>query len=160
MFIGFVNFYQCFIQSFSRIVALFTSLLKTTGLSEELAPKTFRANNNEVVGVGGKANETVVNLSKNNKSRNLTRIPNIGATEKPNFLIPNAKKAFNYLQLAFIKGLIFRHFDLKNHIRIETNVSGYAIDRVSSQLNLDSYAPSDQWYLIAYFSKKIIPAKT
>ena len=34
-------------------------------------------------------------------------MPNIGAIEKSNFLISNAKKVFNYLQLVFIKALIF-----------------------------------------------------
>ena len=71
-------------------------------------------------------------------------MPNIGATEKPNFLTPNIKKAFNHLRLAFIKALIFQHFDLKNHIQIETDVPGYTISGVSSQLNLDSHAPLNQ----------------
>ena len=31
---------------------------------------------------------------------------------------------------------------------------------MSSQLNLDSHASLNQWYLVAYFSKKMIPAKT
>ena len=169
MFIGFTNFYQYFIQSFSRITALFTLLLKATGLLD-WAPKTFGADNNKVVRVGGRANRTVMNLSKNEKSRNLTHMPNIGAMEEPNFLIPNAKKAFNYLQLAFIIALILRHFDPECHIRIETNISGYIIDRVLSQLNLDSDTlpnnlnsnKSDfgQWHLIAYFSRKMIPIET
>ena len=34
-------------------------------------------------------------------------VSNIGATRELNFLIPNAKKAFNHLQLAFIKAAIF-----------------------------------------------------
>ena len=85
VFIGFANFYQRFIQGFSRIAAPLTSLLKTIGSSES-APKAFRADDNGVVGVGGRANETVVNLSKNKISRNSTRVPNIGATGEPNFL--------------------------------------------------------------------------
>ena len=64
-------------------------------------------------------------------------MPNIGAIRKPNFLASNAKKIFNHLLLAFIKALIFQYFDLKSPIQIETNVSGYAIGRVLSQLNLD-----------------------
>ena len=47
-----------------------------------------------------------MNLSKNNKSRDLTRVSNIKAIGEFNFLIPNIKKAFNYLRLAFIKALI------------------------------------------------------
>ena len=39
-----------------------------------------------------------MNLSKNNKSRKLTGVPNIKATKEPIFLTFNAKKAFNYLR--------------------------------------------------------------
>ena len=134
-----------------------------------MVPKTFKAGNNEVVGGGGdRADKIIVDLSKNKKSRKLTCMPNIGATGKLNFLTPNAKKAFNYLRLAFIKAPILQHFDLESHIRIKTNVSGYTISRVLSQLNLNSDAPSNesnksnfgQWYPIAYFSRKKIPAET
>ena len=97
-------------------------------------------------------------------------VPNIGATGKPNFLTPNAKKVFNHLWRAFIKAPILRHFDLKSHIRIETDASSYAIGRVLSQLNLDSNIPPnnsnsdksdfDQWHPIAYFFRKMIPVET
>ena len=95
VFIGFANFYRRFIQGFSKIAALLTSMLKTTGSSEKLAPRAFRAGNDEVVGGGGgRADETVVDssTSKNKKSRKSTYMPNIGATEKPNFLTPDAKE--------------------------------------------------------------------
>ena len=111
VFIGFANFYRRFIQGFSRIAAPLTSMLKTTGSSEESAPKTFRADDDEVIGDGGRGNETV-----RNPSRKLTRVSNIGAMGEPNFLTPNAKKAFNHLRLAFIKAPILRHFDLESHI--------------------------------------------
>ena len=89
-------------------------MLKTTRSSNELTPKKFRADDNKVVSDSrSRANKMVVNLSKNNKSRNLTYIPNIGAMREPNFLNPNAKKAFNYLRLAFIEAPIFQYFDLK-----------------------------------------------
>ena len=39
----------------------------------------FRANDNEIVGVGDKANKMVVNLFKINKSRKSMYISNIGA---------------------------------------------------------------------------------
>ena len=98
----------------------------------------------------------------------MTHVPNIKAMRKPNFLISDAKKAFNHLRLAFIKAPILRHFDLESHIRIETDVSDYAIGKVLNQLNLDSDAPlndlnkSDfsQWYSVVYFFRKMIPAKT
>ena len=84
-------------------------MLKTTGSSEQSAPRTFRAGNNKVIGSdGGRADETVVDLSKskNEKSSKSTHMPNIRAIEKPNFLTSNTKKAFNHLRLAFIKALI------------------------------------------------------
>ena len=97
---------------------------------------------------------------KNNKSRNSTHISRIGAIRESNFLISNAKKAFNHLWLAFIKALILWYFDLESYIRIEIDVSSYAIDKVLSQLNLNSYTLLNQWHLIAYFSKKMISAET
>ena len=98
--------------------------------------KAFKANNNEVVGGSdSRTNQTVVNLSNqsnNNKSRNLTHVPNIIAIREPIFLIPDIKKAFNYLRLAFIKTLILQYFDLKKHIQTKTNASSYAIGGVLS----------------------------
>ena len=171
VFIGFVNFYQRFIQGFSKIVASFTLMLKTTRLSEKLVLKAFRAGNNKVVESGNRVNKTIVDLSKskNEKSRKLTYMLNIKAIRKPNFLTPNAKKTLNYLRLAFIKALILQHFDLKSHIWIETNRSDYTIDRVLSQLNIDFDVASNnlnlksnfgQWHSIAYFSRKMILAET
>ena len=132
VFIGFANFYRRFIQSFSKIAISFNFLLKTTRLLKS-APKAFKADDDKVVcGSGDRANGTVVNLSKNEKSRKLMHMLNIGAIEKSNFLTPNAKKVLNHLRLAFIKAPILRHFDLESHIRIKTNVSGYAISDVVS----------------------------
>ena len=142
VFIGFANFYQFFIQGFSKKTALLISILKTTGLSKQSDLRVFKAGNNEVVGNGDRANKTVVDLSKskNKKSRKLMRMPNIKVTGEPNFLTPNTKKAFNHLRLAFIKAPILQHFDLESHIRIETDILGYAIGKVLSQWNLDSNA--------------------
>ena len=109
-------------------------MLKTTGLSDS-TPKAFRADSNEVVGVGGRTSETVKDLSKSKKSKNekskiSTRFSVIGATRKLMFLIPDARKAFNYLRQAFIKAPILWHFDPECQIRIETDASGYAIGGV------------------------------
>ena len=112
---------------------LFTSMLRTTGLFEELALRVFKVDNNEIVGCDGdRANKTVIDLSKskNNKYKKLTYISNIGAIEKFIFLIFNAKKAFNHLKQAFIKASIVQHFNSKCHIWIEINVLGYAISKV------------------------------
>ena len=142
MFIGFANFYQRFIQGFSRIATLLTSMLKTTRSLKVLAPKLFRASDNKIVEVGSKADKTVRNLSKfkgskNNKSENLTRIPNIRATREFTFLTSGAKEAFNYLRQVFIKAVILQNLDLESSIQIETNASSYAIGRVLSQLSLN-----------------------
>ena len=48
------------------------------------------------------------------------------------YLTSNAKQAFTQLMQAFTKVPILRHFDLECHIRIETDVSGYAIGEVLS----------------------------
>ena len=64
------------------------------------------ANDNKIVIISdSRANKMFVNLSKNNKSKNLMYMPNIGAMEQSIFLISNDKKAFN--RLAFIKSSIF-----------------------------------------------------
>ena len=52
------------------------------------------------------------------------------------YLTLDAKKAFNFLEYIFSQALIFKHFDLKRHIRIKTNVSGYAIAEIFSHLIL------------------------
>ena len=107
-----------------------------------MTSKAFRADSNEVVGdSGSRANETVMNLSKNKKSRKLIYLPNIRAIREPNFLTPNAKKSLNHLRLAFIKALIVQYFDSKSHIWTKTDVSSYVISEVFSQLNQNSTLP-------------------
>ena len=73
----------------------------------------------------------------------------------------NSNKAISYLtpkaRLAFIKTPILQHFDLECYIRIETNASCYAIDRVLSQLTLDNLG---RWHSIAFYLQKMILAKT
>ena len=141
VFIGFANFYRCFIRGFSRIAAPLTFMLKTTGSSDS-APKAFMADDDKVTRVGGRADETFKNSSKfkkakNDKSESLTHSSDIGATGEPIFLTPGAKETFNHLKQAFIEAPILRHFDPECHIRIEIDVSGYAIGRVLSQLSSD-----------------------
>ena len=73
------------------------------------------------------------------------------------YLTPCAKQAFTQLKQAFTKAPILQHFDPKCHIRIETDVSGYAIGGVLSQLTLDNLG---QWPPVAFYSQKMIPAET
>ena len=101
VFIRFANFYQRFIWDFNRIASPLTSIFKATA-SSDLAQKTFKADDDEVVGVCGRAEETFNNLfkskkSKNDKSEILTRSSDIRATREPMFLTLGAKEAFNQL---------------------------------------------------------------
>ncbi len=73
------------------------------------------------------------------------------------FLISEARKAFTKLSWAFVEAPILNHFDSERHIQIETDVSGYAIGGILSQLTLDD---SGQWHPRAFFSRKMIPAET
>ena len=137
-------------------------MLKTTGSSDS-APR-LGADDDEVVGGGGDRN---LSKSKKSKSGIQTRI---GATGEPTFLTPGAREAFNQLRQAFTEAPILRHFDPECHIRIETDASSYAIGGVLSQLTSDQVTldsesiltKSDfgQWHLVAYFSRKMIPAET
>ena len=68
-----------------------------------------------------------------NLSKNFIYMPNIKATREPIFLIPNAKKLFNYLKQAFIEALISQHYNLKSHIQIKTNILDYNINKVLCQ---------------------------
>ena len=89
------------------IAAPLTSILKTIRSSKKLASKAFKTDNNKLVEGGySKTNETVVDLSKNKISKKSMCMPNIGAIKKLNFPTFDAKKAFNYLRLAFSKVLI------------------------------------------------------
>ena len=78
-------------------------MLKTTGSSDDLFPKMFRADGDEIIEDGGeRADETGKNLSKAKKSKkeklgNPT-CTNIGATGEPTFLTPGAKKVLNFLR--------------------------------------------------------------
>ncbi len=101
------------------------------------------------------------------------------ANSGTDFLTLEAKKGFIHLQKAFTEAPILRHFDSKCHIRIETDTSGYAISEVLSQMTFDhsdqlsskymthenlnpifSKSEIGQWHLVAFFSRKMIPAET
>ena len=83
------------------------------------------------------------------------------------FLTLEARLPFTQLRQAFIEALIFDHFDAKRRIWIETDISSYAIGGVLSQLSfktrLDGVVTNidfGQWHPIAFFSRKMISAKT
>lgn len=85
------------------------------------------------------------------------------------FLIPEPRIAFTRLRKAFIKAPIFYYFDLECYMRIETDAFSFVMSRIFSQLTLGhmTYTNLDfsifeigQWYLVALFSRKTIPAET
>ena len=77
MFIGFTNFYLCFIQDFSKIAILPILMLKTTKLS----------NNGSIRG-SDISDKIVVELFISKKA---IYISNIRVIEELNFLTPNIK---------------------------------------------------------------------
>ena len=74
-------------------------------------------------------------VQKTSKSKNLSKFKKMVGMD---FFTPRTKLAFTKLRQAFFKALILYHFDPKRHIWIETDVLGYAIGRVFSQLILDN----------------------
>ena len=147
VFLGFANFYQRFIQGFSKIAGPLTSMLRTIRSAENSS--LSMAENAEVGGVGGGDCEDEKVKRSPLTSKNSNRVTG--------YLTPDAKRAFTQLRQAFTEALILRHFDPECHMRIKTDASGYAIDGVLSQLTLDN---SGRWHPVAYYFRKMIPPKT
>jgi hypothetical protein len=61
-----------------------------------------------------------------------------------------ADKAFNMLKKLFITVPILRMFDFLFRTRLETDVSGFAIKTVISQLFYDLIYGRDDWHPIAF----------
>ena len=91
------------------------------------------------------------------KDETVRKLPSKNLNRATVYLTPDARQAFTQLRQTFTKAPILWHFDPKCHIRIETNVLGYAIGGVLSQLTFDNL---DQWHPVAYYSQKITLAKT
>ena len=156
VFLGFANFYCRFIQEFSQITAPFTLILKTSGSTELLtqsgggvvrvggdsrarrdASKLDKSelDGNEVDGGEVKVDKVGKKVQKMTKSKNSSKSKKtIGPLD---FLTPRAKQVFTKLRQAFLKAPILQHFDLERHIQIETDISGYVIGGVLSQLTSD-----------------------
>ena len=161
VFIGFANFYWHFIKGFSKIAAPRTAILKTTGSSVESAS---RVDDIEVVSSGDPGRSDVSKKSAKSKSR--TKSGNSNDLGKRKLLTSDTREGFNRLRQAFTKATIFRYFDPEYHIRIETDLSGYAIKGVLSQLTPHQVTSDDKigsnvnWYPVTYFFRKMIPAET
>ena len=76
--------------------------------------------------VGKKGQKTSKNLSKSKKMVGL------------DFFTLGTRLAFTKWRQAFVKAPILYHFDPERYIRVETDVSGYAIRRFFNQLTLDN----------------------
>ena len=68
------------------------------------------------------------------KDKTVKRSPSKNLNRVMDYLTSNVKQTFTQLRQAFTKAPIFWLFDPKYHIQIETNLSGYAIGGILSQL--------------------------
>ena len=96
MFIGFANFYQRFIQGFSKIAAPLTSMLKTS-LQPAGALLATAVDDSEVVGSSGRNEGKLVKSDFTKPVRK---------AEEPSFLTPDARRAVTQLRQAFTKAPI------------------------------------------------------
>lgn len=107
--------------------------------SSELIPKLFRADDDEIARVCDRVDQMFKIFFKSKKFKNkkskISIYMYIRARKKLTFLISSAKKTLNKLKQTFINTLIFQHFNLKNHIQIETNKLGYLINKILSKLS-------------------------
>ena len=147
VFLGFANFYRQFIQGFSWIAAQLASILKTSGNLESLTqPGKGRvevSGNNRAKYDGSKIDDEVDNEIDDKvekRGQNPSKSKNLSKSKKTElgFLISGARMALIKLRQAFIKAPILHHLDPERYIQVETDVSGYAIGAVLSQLTLDN----------------------
>lgn len=142
------------------------SILKTTLLSSNLETnKVTEDSNTSVVSIDGdkvvgRVDEKIENLSidinftkskKLNsakfKKSNLAKLDlnskksNFAKTNfcETDFFTLETKRTLIYLEKSFIKTTFFYYFESECHIRIETNILGYIISVILSQLTLDQH---------------------
>ncbi len=141
VFLRFANFYRRFIQGFSRLAAPLNSMLKTTSAAGPANPEQG-GQGIQMEDQGEK--EPAQKSPKGQKGQKTakskkwicaekaeaSRAKNLGQSRL--FLTADARRAFTKLRQAFLKAPILNHFDPERHIRIETDVSGYAIGGVLS----------------------------
>ena len=134
VFLSFANFYWQFIQDFSRIAALLTSMLKTTAPPEnltleevgdeaggdsvdgggvEIAKKSGKSKSQETSKSQKSAKSRKLSKSGKSKGEKLKKLSKSGNSSNfntknsgPSFLTPKARSAFNRLRLAFTKAPI------------------------------------------------------
>ena len=77
-------------------------------------------------------------LGKNQKMSKSKKLFHTKTIIRSDFFTPEARLAFTELRQVFIKAPTPHYFNLKRHIWVKTNISGYAISGVLSQLTLDN----------------------
>ena len=153
VFLGFAHIYRQFIQGFSRIAVSLTSMLKTSSTKSAEPRKDIvgisgdskaGCDRSELDGIGmddiGVDGGEVGDDEVGKKGQNPSKSKNLSKSKKRElgFLTSGARRAFTELRQAFIKALILYHFDPERHIRVETDVLGYVISGVLSQLTSDA----------------------
>ena len=97
VFLGFANFYQQFIQGFSKIATPLTSMLKTTVSLQVLVANEVLATD-EVGGIEG-GDELIKKCRKLSKTRKLSKSKNqrpTSTTEERNFFTSDTKTDFRF----------------------------------------------------------------
>ena len=84
-----------------------------------------------------KARGEIKGVDGKNKSKNSVKFRASLQSFGLGFFTPKARLTSTKLKQAFIKPLILYHFHLDCHIYIQSDVLGYAIGEILSQLTLD-----------------------
>ena len=89
-----------------------------------------KVDGSEVDGSEVEVDEVGKKVQKMSKSKNSSKSKKMVGSS--NFFTPTAKLAFTKLKQTFLKAPILQYIDPECHIRIETDVSSYAISKVFS----------------------------
>lgn len=94
-------------------------------------------------------------LIKDPSKKRSRQKPDLEILNTPNnFLIPEARESFKAIKNSFLKAPILQHYDYSRPARMETDVSGGAIDGILTQQHSNG-----QWHPCAYYSPKMQPAE-
>ena len=94
--------------------------------------------NSKVDGAKVGTNATKSKSQNKSKGKNLTKSKALTQSFESGFFTFRAEQAFTKLKQAIIEVLILHYFDMNGYIWIETDVSGYTIGRLLSQLTLNN----------------------
>lgn len=112
------------------------SIINMLPTKKNMLIKEVSGNDNEVNNINVLNVNSIGSIKiKLAKLKNLVLLKNT----KIDFFIPRTRLTFINSRQAFIKVPIIHYFDLKYHIYSETDISGYAINKVSSQLSVNNF---------------------